>query len=183
MLIRINKILLTFVAVSFVMILTACSENADNQGDRNVNNKPEKERLEEANRYLLKQERETIDEYIKTLGGSFVETGTGLRYRIVSQGDNDLIKTGDIVVMEYELRLLNGDLVYSSENEGIKVFRVGHGGVESGLEEAVLHLHNGDVAEVIIPSYLAHGLIGDGNGIPPRSTLVYKLKIIDKQIN
>ena len=104
-----------------------------------------------------------------------------MRYRIIEQGDDELIKTGDIVMMGYEVGLVNGELIYSSDNEGFKVFQVGRGGVERGLEEAVLHLHNNDVAEVIIPSYLAYGLTGDGNKIPPKSILVYKLKIIDKQ--
>lgn len=166
-----------------LLLLTACTDGIDNQSDSAVNVKSDKERLEEANRYLLKQEKEAIDDYIKTRGVDFIETGTGLRYRINKQGDSILIKTGDVVGMKYELRLLNGDLIYSSDNEGLKSFVVGRGGVESGLEEALLHLHKGDIAEIIIPTYLAYGLTGDGNRIPPRSTLVYNLEIIDNQIN
>lgn len=181
MLKKINKILLTFAIVSFVTILTGCIDNTDNQSDRDVNVKAEKEKLEEANRNWLKQEKEAINEYINKVGLEFVETGTGMRYRVVNQGDGALIKTGDVVAMEYELSLLNGDLISSSDDEGIKVFRTGIGGVESGLEEAVLNLHYGDEAVIIIPSYLAHGLTGDGNKIPPRATLVYKMKIIDNQ--
>ena len=105
------------------------------------------------------------------------ETGTGLRYRIVKQGDTALIKTKDIVSMEYEVRLLDGEVIYSSKEFGQKVFVVGRGGVESGLEEALLHLHKGDVAEIILPSHLAFGLLGDGDRIPPKSALVYKVKI------
>ena len=94
-----------------------------------------------------------------------------------------MIKTGDIVALDYELRLLDGELVYSSKENGLKVFIVGRGGVESGLEEAVLHLHKGDEAEIIIPSHLAYGLAGDGDKIPIRSTIVYKLKVIENQSN
>ena len=168
MLKKIEKILLTVVVVSFMAILTSCDVK-----------KQDRERLEEANRYLVKQEKEIINEYIHNSGNEYVETGTGLRYRIVNQGDSIIIKTGDIVVMEYQNSLINGEVVYSSDNDGLKSFVVGRGGVERGLEEAVLHLHKGDEAEVIMPSYLAYGLTGDGNKIPPRSILVYKLKIID----
>lgn len=174
-----NKILLTFALVSFVAVLAGCTDNVDNQDDRNANWKQEKEKLEEANRYLVKQEKEIINEYINKSGNEFVETGTGLRYRIVNQGDEAPIKAGDIVSMEYETSLINGEIVYSSDNDGVKTFVVGRGGVERGLEEAVLHLHRGDEAEIIMPSYLAYGLTGDGNRIPPKSIIIYKLKIIN----
>jgi len=177
----VNKILLIAV-LAFISVMTACNDNADNDGKR-IDWKQEKEKLEEANRHLLKQEKEVIDEYIKSHNLDFVETGTGLRYRIISRGDGKMIKTGDIVTLDYEMSLLNGEIIYSSDNDGLKVFKVGRGGVESGLEEAILNLRVGDEAEIIIPAHLAHGLIGDGNKIPPRSVLVYYLKIIDNYIN
>lgn len=177
-----NKILLTIAFISFVALLTSCTDNTDNKSN-NVNWKQDRDRLEEANRNLVKQEKEIIDDYIKKNNTEYVETGTGLRYRIVNLGDSALIQTGDIITMEYELRLLNGKLLYASDNDGLKTFKVGRGGVESGLEEALLHLHRGDEAEIVIPSYLAHGLTGDGVRIPPKSILVYKLKIIDNQKN
>ena len=136
-----------------------------------------KENVEKANRYLVREEREMINDYISRQGLIMTETGTGLRYRIVKQGDTALIKTKDIVSMEYEVRLLDGEVIYSSKEFGPKVFVVGRGSVESGLEEALLHLHKGDVAEIILPSHLAFGLLGDGDRIPPKSALVYKVKI------
>ena len=174
-----NKILLTIVLVSFVTIMTACTDYVDNQRVNNVNLKEEKVRLEEANKNWVQHEKAVIDEFIKNSGKEFVETGTGLRYRIVNHGEGILIKTGDVVTMEYEMGLLNGDIVYSSDNEGLRILEVGRGGVESGLEEALLHLHRGDSAEIIIPSYLAHGLTGDGDRIPPRSIILYKVRIIN----
>ena len=56
---------------------------------------------------------------------------------------------------------------------------LGSGGVESGLEEGILLLKLGDKARFIIPSYLAHGLSGDQDKIPPKATLIYTIKIID----
>ena len=143
----------------------------------------QKKQMEKLNQRLVSQENEEILKYIENSGNTFVETGTGLRYRIINQGDSELIQAGDIVVLDYEVRLLNGDLVYSSEENGVKIFIVGHGGVESGLEEAILHLHKGDEAEIIIPSRLAHGLTGDGHRIPSHSTIVYKVKVIESQTN
>ena len=176
---RILHAIVVWIAV-IVMVSCDCGENSDNQP---VDRKQRKENLEKANRSLVKLERDMIDEFVKNSGLTYIETGTGLRYNVVNQEGGDLIKKGNIVTMEYELRLLNGEKLYSSEDNGLKVFMVGRGGVESGLEEAVLLLHKGDEAEIIIPSHLAYGLLGDGDRIPPRSTIVYKIKVIDNQTN
>ena len=65
------------------------------------------------------------------------------------------------------------------ENDGDKVFLVSRGGVESGLEEAVLKLKKNSEAILILPSHLAHGLTGDGNRIQAKAILVYRIKVID----
>ncbi len=35
---------------------------------------------------------------------------------------------GDIAVLEYKTRLITGEVIYSSDNDGLKEFEVGHGG-------------------------------------------------------
>lgn len=138
-----------------------------------------KESLEKANRYLVNDEEEEIQNYIARHRLNMVATGTGLRYQILQEGAGDTIQPGQTVTMEYVLIDLRGDIIYSSENDGIKSFVVGQGGVESGLDEAVRHLRKGDVAKVIFPSHLGFGLLGDQKDIPERATLIYTVKIID----
>lgn len=174
--------ILTFVFI-LLLLLSCDNETVINQQQlkSQSDQKGMDESLEKANRYLLVQEAEYINDYIERHKLNVIQTGTGLRYQIVSQGDGELICEGDVVTIEYEVRLLNGDLIYSSQNDGRKTFLVGRGGVESGLEEAILKLRKNSTAILILPAHLAHGLIGDGNKVPPRATLVYRLKVVDKQ--
>lgn len=182
MLKRFNIILSTLVVVVTVLFMSCKEDINDNQNVKTADKNQIKKKLEEVNRALIQKEMGDIDKYIEEHDLKMIRTGSGLRYCIEKQGDIVCIKTGDIVVLDYEMRFLNNDnVIASSKNDGYKTFIVGHGGVEIGLEEAVLHLHNGDEAEIIIPSYLAHGLIGDGDKIPPQTTLVYKVKVIDNQ--
>jgi FKBP-type peptidyl-prolyl cis-trans isomerase len=58
------------------------------------------------------------------------------------------------------------------------VFEVGKGGIENGLEEAILQLHLGDQAVIILPSHLAFGLLGDQKKIPQRATVIYEIDFI-----
>lgn len=135
--------------------------------------------LEELNRRMIQYESDLIKDYVEKNSLNVIKTGTGLRYQILNEGEGELIKKGDIVSLEYELSLLSGELLYSSDNDGNKVFLVSMGGVESGLEEAILKLRKNSEAILILPSHLAHGLIGDGNRIPPKAILVYSIKVID----
>lgn len=176
------KILSILAVISLIIASGACSDDMPDMS-HNFDGKIERNTLDSLNKYLVSQEKEAINEYILNSGADYLKTCTGLCYRIINQGYGELIQKGNIVVLDYELRLLNGDLVYSSDENGKKAFVVGHGNVESGLEEAVLYLHKGDEAEIVIPSHLAYGLTGDGNGIPIRSTLVYKVKVIENQLN
>lgn len=138
-----------------------------------------KESLEKANRYLVNEEEEEIQNYIARHQLDPIATGTGLRYQVTKPGTGNLIQGGQRVSMEYVLQNIMGDVLYSSEKDGVKTFEAGCGDVEAGLDEAILHLRKGDVATVIIPSHLGHGLQGDQNRIPPQATLIYTVKIID----
>ena len=109
------------------------------------------------------------------------ETGTGLRYQMLESGSGPLLEKGQQVSLEYELHSIAGDLLYSSDKDGIKSFVIGEGTVESGLEEAMTYLHRGDVAKIIMPYHLAYGLHGDDDRIPEYATLVYTIKIIENQ--
>lgn len=160
--------------------IVSCDNNDKTQKSvQTVDKKELEELLIEANINMLSQESAIIDSFVNNKNLNVIKTGTGLRYYIEEAGEGDLIVKGNRVSLEYEVRFLNGKLVYSSDKDGIKTFVVGRGGVESGLEEAILFLRKNSVATIIIPSYLAHGMVGDGNRITQRATLVYKLKVID----
>lgn len=179
-----KNIFINVVSFLFIFVLLSCSADGVNMKDakdKEITKKEIEEYLEKRNRDFLVQEANLINSYIERNNLDVVNTGTGLRYQIHEQGDGILITEGDVVTLEYEMRLLDGNLICSSENDGKKTFLVGRGGVESGLEEAVLKLCKNSVATLIIPAHLGHGLIGDGNKIPSQATLVYKLKVVDKQ--
>ena len=95
-----------------------------------------------------------------------------------SSGEGDKAREGQVATLKYKVSLMDGEEVYSSENDGPRSFMIGQDNVESGLHEAVTYLKLGDKAQIILPSHLAHGLTGDNNKIPPRSTVIYDLELI-----
>lgn len=133
------------------------------------------ERNIEVNREIVKRKQDTIKQYIQDNGLTMKASGSGLWYDIKHSGDTTPIRTGDMVKIAYNISLLNGKQCYSSDSLGLKEFKVGQGGVESGLEEAILLMHKGDTADLLIPPHLAHGLIGDQNQIPVLAILHYNV--------
>jgi len=171
-----------FLLIFFSIItlgLQSCSNKKGGGETKRLNQNQVTEKLLEANKATIEFENKQIAKLIDSSGWNMLETATGLRYEIIEKGNGSKAETGELALFEYETKLLNGEIIYSSKQSGPKEFRIGSGGVESGLEEGILLLRVGDVARFVIPSFLAHGLSGDQDRIPPKATLIYKIKLID----
>ena len=130
------------------------------------------------NRGIVLTEDQQIEDFISRYGWRMNKTGTGLRYMIFKKGTGKKAEKGKIAVIRFTVKLLNGNLCYSSDKNGPKEFRIGYGGIESGVEEGILYMHVGDRGKFIVPSHLAFGLLGDQNKIPQRATLVYDIELV-----
>jgi len=155
--------------------LFSCKNDADKS---NVYVKPGNKEMTDLNRYLVQKDRERIQNYIERKKLKMDESPTGLWYLILNNGTGDRYSENDRVVFEYECKLLDGTKCYSSESLGSKEIVLGKTDIESGLDEGIRMLKPGAEAIFIIPPYLAHGFIGDGNKIPARSVIVYNIKIL-----
>jgi len=130
------------------------------------------------NNYIAKRNQELIQQFVKRTGLNAKETGSGLWLEIYENGSGNAVNKGDIIVLSYYLKLLDGTPIDSALTISPKSFKSGNGGVESGLEEGILLLHVGDKARLIIPPHLAYGNFGNDNKIPPGAFLFYDLKLI-----
>lgn len=107
------------------------------------------------------------------------KTGTGLRYFVYHKSENnDTARVGDEVLVDFEISLLDGTICYSSEDEGPESFIVEKTDIESGLHEGMQYMCTGDKAKFILPSHMAHGMIGDTEKIPPMMPTVYDITLI-----
>lgn len=172
-----TNILALCISVFAAGMFTSCSGRQ--KEERPVNRKALEESLIEANRNLVRQESEEIDAFLKKHAWRMTKSGSGLRYMIYEQGTGRTAKEGDRLKFEYTMRLLGGDTVESSESGKYLEFSPGKENVISGLHEIALLMREGDSAKVIIPSYLAYGLTGLPNKVPPRASLIYDMKLLE----
>lgn len=137
-----------------------------------------KQELIKSHQMYIKQEDDEIAQYIKRHGYDMQTTKTGMHYMFLEHGKGEQPVVGDYATVSYTISLLDGTICYDSKNEGPKQFRVGQDAVESGVHQAVEMMHLGDKALFIIPSYLAHGLVGDRDKIPPGAVVVYNINLL-----
>ncbi|MBW6498721.1 MAG: FKBP-type peptidyl-prolyl cis-trans isomerase [Bacteroidales bacterium] len=160
-------------------VLIAVSCNRPPEERRLPDQQELRKTLEETNKILLESEKQEIKDFIARYGWDMQETGSGLWYQVYQEGSGEKASAGKMALINYTISLLTGDMIYSSDTEGAREFRIGRGGVELGLEEGILLLKEGDKARFIMPSHLAHGVPGDGVKIPARATIVYEVELIE----
>jgi FKBP-type peptidyl-prolyl cis-trans isomerase FkpA len=161
-----------------MMSISSCS-GSQNRNQDNQSNEIPLETYIKINRSLVANEQVKIKAYLDSQNIEMDVTGTGLWYVIDAQGNGDQIKRGQIVTIDYQVKLLDGTICYDSDKSGPQEFEVGRGGVESGLEEGILMLKEGSKARFIMPPHLAHGLIGDDDEIPARAIIQYQVEVLD----
>ena len=165
--------------IAYTMLLTlvlASCRRGHRQAPR-ISRSEAKALLLRVNQTLSADDRQTIERYVNRRGLiGMAHSATGLCYRIEGDTSGRPVRAGSWVEYRYRISLLDSTVCYEPrEPKGIVV---GRGGVESGLEEALLLMREGQRALLIVPPHLAHGLAGDGKQIPPRAIIVYEVELL-----
>ena len=174
---KFNFYSLTF--ISFAFIFFACQHEGEKVEKHNMDIKPEQysEPLINANKTFIRLEDGDIDFFIKRHKLQMERSETGLRYNIIEAGDSYLPKEKDKVNVSYTTKLITGELIYSSKKDGNKVFEIGKTDEINGLQEGVKLVGKGGKVLLIIPSYLAYGVAGDGYMIRQRMPLIMEIEL------
>jgi peptidylprolyl isomerase len=117
---------------------------------------------------------------LKKLAQGMGQTDSGLYYKIIRDGSGDYPTKGKKVSVHYKGMLPDGTVFDSSyqRNEPI-VFPLGMGRVIKGWDEGIALLKKGSSAKLVIPSELAYGSRGAGGVIPPDTTLIFEVELVD----
>lgn len=175
------KILFQFFTCLVIILGASCHENQP-QEQPQFNQAKVKQQFIKANQQEVAKENDEMDYYQKSHKLPFITTTSGIRYYVYTpSAKGDSIVDGSILTINYTIKLLDGTECYSSKTDGVKEFKVGMDDAENGLHKAVLHFKVGDKALILIPSYLAHGLLGDSKKIPPQSPIMYDIEILSKK--
>lgn len=106
------------------------------------------------------------------------KTKTGLLYKIEKDGAGNALLDTDTVVVNYKGALINGTEFDNSYTRGEPLsFRLD--GVIPGWTEGLKHIRKGGKIKLVVPPQLAYGESGVPGNIPPNSTLVFDVELLD----
>ncbi|SMB83930.1 FKBP-type peptidyl-prolyl cis-trans isomerase FklB [Pasteurella testudinis DSM 23072] len=106
------------------------------------------------------------------------ETESGLQYEVLVEGNGAVPSRQDKVRVHYTGSLIDGTVFDSSVQRGQPAeFPVS--GVISGWVEALSMMPVGSKWRLTIPHNLAYGERGAGASIPPFSTLIFEVELLD----
>jgi FKBP-type peptidyl-prolyl cis-trans isomerase len=95
-------------------------------------------------------------------------------------GDGEEAERGDLVTVHYTGTLENGEKFDSSRDRGQPFeLRLGAGMVIPGWEEGLPGMRAGGTRELTIPPELGYGEAGRPPEIPPNSTLVFEIELLE----
>eukprot|EP00544_Gedaniella_sp_CCMP2646_P004722 CAMPEP_0202481084 /NCGR_PEP_ID=MMETSP1361-20130828/821_1 /ASSEMBLY_ACC=CAM_ASM_000849 /TAXON_ID=210615 /ORGANISM="Staurosira complex sp., Strain CCMP2646" /LENGTH=174 /DNA_ID=CAMNT_0049108577 /DNA_START=32 /DNA_END=556 /DNA_ORIENTATION=+ len=112
----------------------------------------------------------------------FITTDSGLKYKVVKEGNGTVPPPGALVKTHYTgwLDDFNSDKKFDSSKDRNRPFqfKVGTGQVIRGWDEAFGSMSVGEERLIIIPSNLGYGSRGAGGIIPGGATLYFDVELL-----
>ncbi|MDR1654958.1 MAG: FKBP-type peptidyl-prolyl cis-trans isomerase [Treponema sp.] len=105
-------------------------------------------------------------------------TETGLQYQVLTEGEGEQPGPMAVVKVHYEGSLTNGTVFDSSRERGEPV-EFPLEAVIPGWAEGIQTMKTGGTSLFFIPSSLAYGSQGAGQAIPPYSTLIFTVELLE----
>ena len=103
-----------------------------------------------------------------------------LKIEDIREGTGPEAKSGQTVVVHYVGTLTNGQKFDSSRDRGTgSSFPLGGGRVIKGWDQGVAGMKVGSLRKLTIPPHLGYGAGGFPPVIPPNSTLVFEVELLE----
>jgi len=126
------------------------------------------------NKNLAKREDINLSNFAAKKGG-FKKSDVGFWYKIERRGSGTLIKDSIECKFEYKMTLLNGKQLDLGEKQIV----IGRKQTILGLEEGLKLMYKGESGTFIIPWYLGYGMKGFEQIVPPYTSIIYTIKVLN----
>ncbi len=134
----------------------------------------------ERNKKLNAKEHASIEKLLKNKNIDYIASQSGFWYYYNNKIDIDSLKTpniGDIVNFNYDVKTINGNLIYSEEELKTQNYAMDRQEIFTGLREGLKLMKPGETVTFLFPSQKAYGYYGDQKKIGTNIPLMCKVTV------
>lgn len=131
--------------------------------------------IQTANQRLIAGEDSVLEVYVQKNKLGVVKTSSGLWLKIEKNTEGEKLKDLESCKIHYQMFSLADSLLL----EKTETILIGKKQVINGIENALLQMNKGEEAAVLIPWYLGYGMKGNGAEIPPYTSIVVNLHLLN----
>lgn len=120
------------------------------------------------NKKLVASEEDKIKAVIKKNATySYITSSKGYWYAFVTKNEQDTLKPkkGDVAFFDYEIKNLEGAIIYSELELRPQVYRVDKQEIMMGLRDGIKLMHRNEKVNFLFPSHMGYGYHGDNKKI------------------
>ena len=164
------------------LLLSSCSQQQARKPISHSSGTFLKESIER-NKKLISGEETKIDSMIKSEPNvKYIASKKGYWYRYDKQNTIDTLrpKKGDIANFNYELKDLDGNVIYSELELRPQVYHVDkEQKIIMGLRDGIKLMHKNETVTFLFPSHMGYGYHGDNRRIAHNQPLICTVTLVD----
>ena len=136
----------------------------------------------ERNKKLVKSEEAQIDSIIKSnpkIQYLASQKGYWYHYEVKNETDTLRPKKGDVAFFDYEIKDINGTIIYSKEELKPQTYIVDKQNIMMGLRDGIKLMHKNEKVNFLFPSHIGYGYHGDNKRIGINQPLLCTVTLHD----
>ena len=141
----------------------------------------------ERNKKLVRGEEGKIDSIIKSNPNiKYIASQKGYWYYYENKNDKDTLrpKKGDVANFDYEVKDIQGKIIYSQLELQPQSYIVDKQNIMMGLRHGIKLMHKNEKVTFLFPSHMAYGYHGDNRRIGTNEPLICTVTLTDfKPVN
>ena len=176
-----NIYIKTAIVASGIFFLCSCSQQQARKPISQTSGTFMKESIAR-NKKIVKGEEGEIYSIIKSNSNlDYKVSKKGYWYRYITKNEKDTIspKRGDVAFFDYEIKDLDGNVIYSQLELRPQTYLVDKQNILMGLRDGIKLMKRKETVEFLFPSHLAFGFPGDKRRVGPNVPIICTVTLQD----
>jgi gliding motility-associated peptidyl-prolyl isomerase len=136
----------------------------------------------ERNKKLVAKEEKIIDSIIKSNPSiKYIASKKGYWYTYESKNETDTLtpKRGDIAYFDYDVKDINGNVIYTKEELKPQIYNVDKQNIMTGLSDGIKFMRKNETVKFLFTSNNGYGYHGDNDKITTNESLICTVTLKD----